>query len=118
MSQDDLETKKKLMDLIKTAYNKVQDPKFSNFRVQLLEFYKELDNDADYIKVMLGLRTAILQADLSLKLKERVSGLPTEYGDIFHFIDPQLRKVDNKVLDKYTRYGFVPLEYGSTVKYF
>jgi len=113
-----LENKKTLMDLINVAYNEVKDPKFSNFRVQLMQSYKALDNDDDYIKIMLDLRTNILQADLSLNLKTRISGLPVEYGEIFNFIEPQLKKIDSQVLDQYNRYGFVPLRYGSTVKYF
>ena len=115
--ENETENRKKLMDLISAAYNNVKDPKFNNFRVQLVQFAKALNDKEDYVKIMLELRTALLQADLSLKLKNRISGLPTEYGDIYNFIDPQLKKVDSKVIDRYTHYGFVPLSFGSTVKY-
>lgn len=106
-----------LMNLIRPAYNNVKDPKFSNFKIQLVQFSKEIEDGEDLIKIMLGLRTAILQADLSLKLKERVSGLPKEYRDIYYFVEPQLKKVDSEVIDRYNHYGFVPLRFGSTVKY-
>ncbi|GEO46161.1 bifunctional helix-turn-helix transcriptional regulator/GNAT family N-acetyltransferase [Companilactobacillus kimchii] len=110
--------KTELMRLIDTAYNNVQDNKYEGFRKELLKYYTALNNDEDYIKVLLGLRSALLQADLTLNLKQRISGLPSEYSDIFKFIEPQLRKVDSKTIDKYSRYGFVPLKLGSTVKYF
>lgn len=106
-----------LMNLIRPAYNNVKDPKFSNFKIQLVQFSKEIEDGEDLIKIMLGLRTAILQADLSLKLKERISGLPKEYRDIYYFVEPQLKKVDSEVIDRYNHYGFVPLRFGSTVKY-
>jgi Predicted transcriptional regulator len=106
-----------LMNLIRPAYNNVKDPKFSNFKIQLVQFSKEIEDGEDLIKIMLGLRTAILQADLSLKLKERISSLPKEYRDIYYFVEPQLKKVDSEVIDRYNHYGFVPLRFGSTVKY-
>lgn len=115
--QLDKKNRTELMSLISLAYNNVKDPKFSNFKVQLVQFSKEIEDGEDLIKIMLGLRTAILQADLSLKLKERVSGLPKEYGDIYYFIEPQLKRVDSEVIDRYNRYGFVPMKFGSTVKY-
>ena len=110
--------KTELMRLIDTAYNNVQDNKYEGFRKELLKYYTALNNDEDYIKVLLGLRSALLQADLTLNFKQRISGLPGEYSDIFKFIEPQLKKVDSKTIDKYSRYGFVPLKLGSTVKYF
>lgn len=110
--------KTELMRLIDTAYNNVQDNKYEGFRKELLKYYTALNNDEDYIKIMLGLRSALLQADLTLNLKQRISGLPGEYSDIFKFIEPQLKKVDSKTIDKYSHYGFVPLKLGSTVKYF
>lgn len=113
----DKKNRTELMTLIGIAYNNIKDPKFSNFKIQLVQFSKEIEDGEDLIKIMLGLRTAILQADLSLKLKERVSGLPKEYGDIYQFIEPQLKKVDSEVIDRYNHYGFVPLKFGSTVKY-
>ena len=106
-----------LMNLLRPAYNNVKDPKFSNFKIQLVQFSKEIEDGEDLIKIMLGLRTAILQADLSLKLKERISGLPKEYRDIYYFVEPQLKKVDAEVIDRYNHYGFVPLRFGSTDKY-
>ncbi|CAJ1190698.1 hypothetical protein CPR19092_LGOLGGFK_01347 [Companilactobacillus paralimentarius] len=110
--------KTELMRLIDTAYNNVQNNKYGNFRKELLKYYTALNNDEDYIKVLLGLRSALLQADLTLNLKQRISGLPGEYSDMFKFIEPQLKKVDSKTIDKYSHYGFVPLKLGSTVKYF
>lgn len=109
--------RQELIEMVDKAYNSVQDPKFSNFRAKLLQFFKELDNNGDYVKVMLGLRTELLQADLDLKIKDRISGLPTEYVDLYNFIYPQLKEMDSKVLDSYSHYGFIPLRYGSTVKY-
>jgi len=106
-----------LRNLISTAYNNVNEPKFNNFKQSLLKAAQELDSDGDYIKIMLGLRTALLQADLSLNIKTRISGLPTEYGDIYYFIEPQLKKVDSNTLDKYTHFGFIPLKFGNTIKY-
>ncbi|PMD69816.1 hypothetical protein CBP76_07835 [Companilactobacillus nuruki] len=115
--QSEIENRAQLMDLLSLAYNNVKDPKFSNFRVQLVEFSKRINDNQDYTKILLGLRTSILQADLSLNIKNRISGLPTEYSDIYHFIEPQLKKIDSNVLEKYDHYGFVPLKFGSTVKY-
>lgn len=111
------EKREELIDLVEKAYKDVQNPKFNTFRIKLLQFSKDLHNGEDYIKVMLDLRAELLQADLSLKLKDRISGLPKEYGDIYNFIFPQLKRIDSKVLDRYSRYGFIPLRYGSTVKY-
>lgn len=115
----EMETQRQqLLDLIDIAYQNVKDPKFTNFRTLLVQFATSLNNDDDdFIKIMLGLRTELLQADLSLNLKNRISGLPKEYSDIFYFIEPQLKKVDSKVMDRYTRYGFVPMKFGSTIKY-
>lgn len=116
--EDNMEEKREeLIDLVEKAYKDVQNLKFNTFRIKLLQFSKDLHNGGDYIKVMLDLRAELLQADLSLKLKDRISGLPTEYGDIYNFIFPQLKRIDSKVLDRYSRYGFIPLRYGSTVKY-
>lgn len=116
-AQADSKNREELMSLLSAAYNNIKDPKFSNFRIQLVQFSKEIENGDDFIKIMLGLRTAILQADLSLKIKERISGLPTEYGNIYYFIEPKLKKIDAKILDRYSHYGFIPLRFGSTVKY-
>lgn len=121
MNKSEVEIDKKnrteLMNLIDLAYNNVKDPKFSNFKIQLVQFSKAINDGQDLIKIMLELRTAILQADLSLKVKERISGLPKEYQDLYHFIEPQLKNIDSETLDRYNRYGFVPLRFGSTVKY-
>ncbi|WP_125568433.1 hypothetical protein [Companilactobacillus insicii] len=111
------EQRQKLLSMVDKAYKEVQDSKYDDFRKNLLQFSKDLNGNEDYIKVMLGLRTELLQADLSLNLKSRISGLPTEYSDIYDFIDPQLREVDSKILDRYKNYGFIPLKNGSTVKY-
>lgn len=111
------EQRQKLIDLIDTAYNNVQNPKFNDFQKSLLQRAKELNDNGDYIKVMLALRTDLLQADLSLNIKKRISGLPTEYSSIYYFIEPQLKNIDAKVLERYTHYGFIPLKFGSTVKY-
>lgn len=112
------EQHQELIKLVDTAYKEVTDAKFAEFRKSLLEFSKQLNNNEDYIKIMLGLRTALLQADLSLSIKTRISGLPTEYSDIYNFIEPQLKKVDSKVIDNYSHQGFIPLKFGSTIKYF
>lgn len=72
------EQRQKLIDLIDTAYNNVQNPKFKDLQNNLLNLAKELNNNGDYIKVMLALRTDLLQADLSLNIKKRISGLPDE----------------------------------------
>jgi len=112
------EQHQELIKLVDTAYKEVTDAKFAEFRKSLLEFSKQLNNNEDYIKIMLGLRTALLQADLSLSIKTRISGLPTEYSDIYNFIEPQLKKVDAKVIDNYSHQGFIPLKFGSTIKYF
>lgn len=111
------EQRQKLIDLIDTAYNNVQNPKFKDLQNNLLNLAKELNNNGDYIKVMLALRTDLLQADLSLNIKKRISGLPDEYSTIYYFIEPQLKTIDAKVLDQYTHYGFIPLKFGSTIKY-
>lgn len=106
-----------LITLINTAYQDVQAPQFDHVRTQLGQFSQDLSNGEDELKVMLGLRSVLLQADLSLTIKNRISGLPAEYQAIFKFIDPALKKVDSEVLSRYTHYGFVPLKFGSTVKY-
>lgn len=111
------EQRQKLLSMVDRAYKEVQDHKYDNFRKILLQFSKDLNSDEDYIKIMLGLRTELLQADLSLNLKSRISGLPTEYSDIYNFVNLQLKTVDEKVLDRYKDYGFIPLKFGSTVKY-
>lgn len=118
--EDETMTEKKteLMHLIDVAYNNVKDNKYENFRKELPRYYKDLQNDEDYLKVMLSLRSALLQADLTLNIKQRISGLPAAYEDIYKFIDPQLKQVDSKTIDKYSHYGFVPLKLGSTIKYF
>ncbi|WP_125588256.1 hypothetical protein [Companilactobacillus jidongensis] len=111
------EQRQELVKLLDTAYQVVQDAKFADFREKLVQFSKQLNNNEDYIKILLGLRTELLQADLSLKIKDRISGLPTAYSDIYNFVVPQLKEVDAGVLAKYTHYGFIPLKFGSTVKY-
>lgn len=111
------EQRQKLIALMDTAYNDIQNPKFNDFRKKLVELSQELNNDEDYIKIMLALRTDLLQADLTLNLKNRISGLPAEYSAIYYFIEPQLKAIDAKVLDRYTHFGFIPLKFGSTVKY-
>ncbi|BDZ31998.1 hypothetical protein RA086_12210 [Lactiplantibacillus sp. WILCCON 0030] len=111
------EQRQKLTTLVDRAYEQVQLPKFDKVSQQLAQFSKALNHDEDYIKIMLGLRTALLQADLSLNIKNRIAGLPAEHRDIYDFIAPQLKQVDAKVLDRYTHYGFIPLKFGSTVKY-
>lgn len=112
------EKRQELADLVDKAYNNVHNPRFNIFREKLLLFYKELNSDKDYIKILLGLRTDLLQADLSLTIKNRITGLPTEYQAIYNFIEPQLKQVDSKLIDKYSHYGFIPLKFGSTIKYF
>lgn len=109
--------RKTLMQLMSVAYNQVQDPKFNNFKVQLLNFSMALDGDTDYIKILIALRAALLQADLSLSMNTRISGLPVEYSNLYHFIAPQLKQIDVQVLDRYSHYGFVPLKNGYTIKY-
>ena len=115
---ENMTQRQELTHLVDAAYLKGQQPKFDNFRTQLLQFSKELSNGDDELKIMLGLRTALLQADLSLTIKNRIAGLPTEYRAIYDFIMPQLKKADAKTLDSYGKYGFIPLKLGSTVSYF
>ncbi|MFC6182073.1 hypothetical protein [Lactiplantibacillus daowaiensis] len=109
--------RQKLLTLIDQAYNEVQLPKFNAVNAQLLQAFKALSDGEDDVKVMLSLRQTLLQADLALKLKNRITGLPTAYGALYAFIAPQLKQVDAKVLDEHLRYGFVPMKFGSTVKY-
>jgi len=106
-----------LIHMIKIAYSKITDNKFNDFRQKLLTSYKDLNGGSDYIKTMLTLRSALLQADLSLSIKNRISKLPIEYRNIYYFIEPQLKEIDSQVLDKYTHYGFIPLKFGNTIKY-
>ncbi|WP_137625486.1 hypothetical protein [Lactiplantibacillus pingfangensis] len=109
--------RQELITLINTAYQNVQTAKFTAVRAQLGQFSKDLSAGEDEIKIMLGIRNTLLQADLSLTLKNRIAGLPVEYQVLFETIDPALKKIDSQVIDRYTHYGFVPLKFGSTVKY-
>ncbi|AUI71973.1 hypothetical protein COSHB9_16430 [Companilactobacillus alimentarius] len=106
-----------LSNMIKIAYQRVTDSKYIETRKELLRLYKKLNGGEDPIKIMLELRKALLQSDSSLNLKNRISGLPIEYSNLFHFIDPRLKKIDVKTLNRYSRYGFIPLKFGSTIKY-
>lgn len=106
-----------LSDLIETAFLLNADTKFNHFRKQLSELSDALTNGEDELKVMVALRNALLQADLSLKIPQRIKGLPTEYQTLYNFIEPQLQRADSELVDQYTHFGFVPLKYGSTVKY-
>ncbi len=109
--------RQQLSALVETAFLLNADSKFNDFRRQLSEFSTALTAGEDELKVMVALRRAILQADLSLKLPQRITGLPSEYQALYNFIDPQLQRADSKLIDQYTHFGFVPLKYGSTVKY-
>lgn len=106
-----------LSDLMETAFLLNADSKYNHFRKQLSELSNALAAGEDELKVMVGLRSALLQADLSLKLPRRITGLPAEYQVLYNFITPQLQRADADLIDQYTHYGFVPLKYGSTVKY-
>lgn len=112
-----MDQQQELLNMINIAYEKTQDPKFNAFKGQLLQLSKGLRSGENYVKVMCELRTALLQADDSLNLKQRISGLPEEYSAMYYFIEPQLKKVDSRLLDRYMHYGFVPLKFGSTIKY-
>ncbi|MFC6293748.1 hypothetical protein ACFQH1_00595 [Lactiplantibacillus daoliensis] len=109
--------RQELIQLVDTAFVQVQLPQFETFRAQLGQFSMDLTHGAETTQVMIALRKALLQADLSLKLKNRIAGLPVEYRAIYDFIAPELKAVDTQTVDKYTHYGFVPLKFGSTVKY-
>ena len=106
-----------LSDLVAAAFLVNADAKFNDFRKQLSKLSGALTDGEDDLKVMVALRNALLQADLSLKLPQRIKGLPTEYQALYNFIEPQLQRADSKLIDQYTHFGFVPLKYGSTVKY-
>lgn len=112
-----MDQQQELLNMINVAYAATQDPKFGVFKKQLLQFSQDLKSGENYTKVMCELRAALLQADGSLNLKQRISGLPEEYSALYYFIEPQLKSIDSKLLDRYMHYGFVPLKFGSTIKY-
>ncbi|WP_288530669.1 hypothetical protein [uncultured Secundilactobacillus sp.] len=112
-----MDQQQELMNMINVAYETTQDPKFDAFKKQLLQLSQDLKSGKNYTKVMCELRVALLHADGSLNLKQRISGLPDEYSAMYYFIEPRLKNVDSKLLDRYMHYGFVPLKFGSTIKY-
>ncbi|WP_338208390.1 hypothetical protein [Lactiplantibacillus paraxiangfangensis] len=106
-----------LNNLIIGAYEQVTAPKYHDVRIKLAQASQELTNGADAVKIMVGLRQELLQADLSLTIKNRITGLPVAYQELFNYVAPRLKKVDAQVIDRYTHYGFIPMKLGSTVKY-
>ncbi|ATO47331.1 hypothetical protein C5L30_000482 [Companilactobacillus farciminis] len=109
--------REELSNMVEIAYRQVTNPKYNETRIELSHLHKELNDGEDSNKIMFELRKSLLQADPSLNLKNRISGLPLEYRNLFHFIDSKLKKIDAKILDKYYQYGFIPLKFGSTIKY-
>jgi len=109
--------RKALIKMVDLAYSSINDYKFKDTRKKLLYASRLLNNNEDIIKVMILLRSDLLCADLSLNIKDRISKLPVEYRNIYSFIEPRLKKVDSKLLDKYMHFGFIPLKFGNTIKY-
>ncbi|KRO08541.1 hypothetical protein IV64_GL000631 [Lactiplantibacillus xiangfangensis] len=117
MQWGDKMAESELNNLIIAAFEQVTAPKYHDVRIQLAKASQELTNGTDEIKVMVGVRRELLQADLSLTIKNRITGLPVAYQKLFNYVAPRLKKVDAQVIDRYTHYGFIPMKLGSTVKY-
>ncbi|GAF39359.1 hypothetical protein FC83_GL000674 [Agrilactobacillus composti DSM 18527 = JCM 14202] len=112
------EKRQEFFDLIDKAYNTPAAPKFNDLKKKLLKYAQELNAGDDYIKIMLSLRYDLFHADRDLNLVTRISGLPDQFKAVFYFIEPQVKKIDEKTLRQYNlAYGLMmmPIPFGGII---
>ena len=83
---------KKLSILIDRAYKKIDATKFNTLRQSLLTCQQDLDSDNSYTDILKSLQYDLFNADKTLPLGKRISGLPIELVELAKYVDSQLQE--------------------------
>ncbi|MGA3275819.1 hypothetical protein ACA626_16085 [Lactiplantibacillus pentosus] len=88
------EKQKKLSILIDRAYKKADATKFGTLRQNLLMYQQDLDSDTPYTTTLKSLQYDLFNADKTLPLGKRISGLPIELVQLAKYVDSQLQEAN------------------------